>query len=410
MNEMSGWSIGGPHSTDHVPPELVKPFDFSGDAMRGCPFSQTAALHERGRVFWNSENVQFGGSWVLTRAEDIRYVLNNPKLFSSKGETGFASMLGESWDLIPLELDPPVHTKFRQLLNPMLAPSVITKLTPGVTARAVELIEAVRGRGGCEFMEAFGRPFPVSIFMQLMGLPLDQTEMFLAWEFDLLHGPTMETRIAAAAAIRDYLGELAAARRAEPCGDLTSQVVLAEIDGRPLSDDEVKGVLYLMFVGGLDTVASTLGFFFRHLAEHPEQQERLRADPTMIERSVEELMRRFSVVTSHRQCMQDVALAGVQMKAGDWITINGSLASLDPTEFAKPLDVDFDRKNNRHLGFQFGPHFCLGSHLARRELQITLREWLARIPTWRLKPGVPIEAHGGGVFGIERLELEWDDA
>lgn len=409
-NPSSNWSINGARSTDHITPDLVRPFDFAGESMRGCPFSQTATLHDRGRVFWNPNDVRFGGSWVLTRAADIRTVLNKPELFSSKGEAGFSALLGESWDLIPLELDPPRHTGFRQMLNPLLAPSVIAKLAPGVTALAIELIEAVRDKGTCEFMAAYGRPFPVSIFLQLMGLPLEQTDMFLKWEFDLLHGPDMPIRIGAAGAIRDYLRELAVARRANPCGDLTSSVVTATLDGRHLSDDEVMGTLYLLFVGGLDTVASTLGFFFRHLAENPEQQAQLRAQPELIDRAVEELLRRFSVVTAHRQCTQDVELAGVQMKAGDWIAINGSLASLDPTEFANPLTVDFERKNNRHLGFQYGPHFCLGSHLARRELQITLREWLARIPSWRLKPGAPIEAHGGGVFGIEHLELEWDVA
>lgn len=361
-------------------------------------------------MFWNPNDVGFGGSWVLTRAADIRTVLNKPKLFSSKGEAGFSALLGESWDLIPLELDPPRHTGFRQLLNPLLAPSVIDKLAPGVTALAIELIEAVRDTGTCEFMAAYGRPFPVNIFLQLMGLPLEQTDMFLKWEFDLLHGPDMPTRIGAAGAIRDYLRELAVVRRTNPCGDLTSSVVTAKLDGRYLSDDEVMGTLYLLFVGGLDTVASTLGFFFRHLAENPAQQAQLRAQPELVDRAVEKLLRRFSVVTAHRQCTQDVELAGVQMKAGDWIAINGSLANLDPTEFADPLTVDFERKNNRHLGFQYGPHFCLGSHLARRELQITLREWLAQIPSWRLKPGAPIEAHGGGVFGIEHLELEWDVA
>jgi cytochrome P450 len=394
---------------EHIPADLVKPFSFFTDpAMSKCPFAATSRLHDRGRIFWNSSDPQFGGSWILTRAEDFRFVLNSPDLFTNKGEAGFSQLVGEAWDLIPLELDPPQHTKFRQLLNPLLSPGAVGKMTPGVTSRAVELIEALRGQGGCEFMSAFGRPFPVSIFMQLMGLPLDQTDTFLKWEWQLLHDPNMQTKVGAAIAIRDYLQSLADERRAHPVGDLTSFVVTAEIDGRKLSDDEVMGTLYLLFVGGLDTVASSLGFFFRHLAEHPDQQARLRANPALIERSIEELLRRFSVVTVHRQCKVDVELGGVLMKAGDWISIVDSLGSLDPEEFANPMEVDLDRRNIRHFGFSFGPHFCLGSHLARRELLIAMREWLARIPPWRLKPGAPIEVHGGGVFGVEHLELEWD--
>ncbi|MDO7843608.1 cytochrome P450 [Sphingomonas immobilis] len=403
------WPAMG-HIPDHVPAELIKPFSFAGEPeMSRCPFSATSRLHEGPRIFWNPANPQFGGSWVPTRAEDIRYVLNTPSLFSNKGEAGFSGLVGEQWDLIPLELDPPEHGKFRQLLNPLLAPPAVAKLTPGVTERAVRLIEAVRAKGGCEFMDAFGRAFPIGVFMQLMGLPEEHYDTFVTWEFELLHSGDMARRVAAAVAIRDFLRTLASERRANPTGDLTSFVVQAQIDGKDLSDDEVMGILYLLFAGGLDTVAASLGFFFRHLAENPEQQTFLRENPDRIDKSIEEMLRRFSVVTVHRMCKVDLEMAGVQMRAGDWITINDSLGSLDPAEFDEPMEVDLDRKNVRHLAFSFGPHFCMGSHLARRELSIALHEWLARVPTWRIRPGSPVQVHGG-LFGVEHLELEWDAA
>lgn len=334
MTQIAPTAPAFPAPPAHVPPELVQPFELGADpAMRRCPFSTVTALRDRGRAFWNPANQQFGGTWILTAAEDIRFVMTRPDLFSNKGEAGFSRLVGENWDLIPLELDPPEHTGFRQLLNPLLSPAAVKKMTPGVVARAVELIEAVHDRGECEFMEAFGRPFPVGIFLQLMGLPPEQTDTFLKWEFDLLHDPDMGTKVTAALAIREYLRSLAVERRKQPRDDLTSFVVAAEIGGRKLTDDEVMGTLYLLFVGGLDTVASSLGFFFRHLAEHPEHQARLRANPSEIERAVEELLRRYSVVTVNRQCKVDVELAGVHMKAGDWMAITTSLASLDPAEF-----------------------------------------------------------------------------
>ncbi len=122
------------------------------------------------------------------------------------------------------------------------------------------------------------------------------------------------------------------------------------------------------------------------------------------------MVRRFSVVTSRRQCKEDVVLSGVQMKKGDWVKVNYALAGLDPEAFENPYEVNFERKNVRHFGFSFGPHFCLGSHLGRREMAIALQEWLARVPQWRLKPGAKLDVHGGGVFGIEHMELEWDVA
>ncbi|WP_174290959.1 cytochrome P450 [Sphingomonas bacterium] len=391
----------------HVPPEMVKPFDFAAaPGMEKCPFATVHRLHDEQRIFWNPADLRFGGTWVPTRAEDIRFVLNRPDLFSNKGEAGFSALMGEQWDLIPLELDPPQHGKFRSLLNPLLSPPAVAKLTPRIEERCAALIDRVRGDGTCEFMAAFGRAFPIGVFMELMGLPEDLYDTFIGWEFELLHSYDFARMGAAAVAIRDFLRDLAEQRRAQPTGDLTSIVVHAEVDGRKLSDDEVKGILYLLFVGGLDTVASSLGFFFRHLATDLDQQRMLRAHPDRIDKAIEELLRRFSVVTTWRQCKMDVELAGAQMKAGDWVTCNDSLGSLDPTEFADPMEVDLDRRNVRHLAFSFGPHFCMGSHLARRELSVALHAWLTGMPEWRLKPDTPVVVHGG-LFGVEHLELEW---
>lgn len=394
----------------HVPPELIGSFDLHGDpAAAADPFAFTARLHAGPDIFWSTDTDRSGegGCWVLTRAEDMRHVLSNPAQFSSKGEAGFSRLLGEEWDMVPLEIDPPMHTKFREILNPILYPRVVSKMTEGVRQRADELIDKFADEGGCEFMTAFGTPFPISIFMQLMGLPAEWMPVFLVWEEDLLRGKTMARRTAAAKSIRLYLDTLAAERRKAPTDDLASLVVTSKIDGRLWTDDEVIGALYLFFVGGLDTVASSLGFFFEHLATHPDQQQWLRDNPDEIPHAVEELLRRFSVVTSRRQCREDLELKGVKMKRGDWVSITYAAGSLDPREFDNPLEVDFQRKGVRHFGFSFGPHFCIGSHLARREMAVALRQWLSRIPPFRVKAGTTPVRHGGGVFGVDRLELEW---
>ncbi len=392
----------------HVPLDRVYRLNvFTDEGMRVDPFATIARQHARPDVFWNSAHPRFGGSWVLTRAALIREVLSDPVLFSSRGIAGFSQLVGESWRLVPLEIDPPEHTKFRKLMNPLFAPPAIAKLDAGVRRSAIELIDRFASQGGCEFVEAFGRPFPVGIFMQLMGLPSEDTESFLRWEFDLLHDISLPVKAAAAREILAYLRDLIAERRRRPAGDLVSFAIQAKIEDVPLTNDEIVGMCYLLFVGGLDTVASSLGFHFQHLATHPDDQLQLRRQPALIPRAVEEFLRRFSVVSTHRCVTRDTRLGGVEMKEGDWITIISSLGSLDDREFHKPFDVDPERKNNRHFGFAFGPHFCLGSHLARRELNIALEEWTQRVPLWRQKAAAPFEVHGGNVFGIERLELEW---
>jgi cytochrome P450 len=372
------------------------------------PFTVMRRFREKGPIFYTP--VHFSnptGAWVLTRAEDIRAVLQNPGLFSSKGVSGFSRLLGESWDMIPLELDPPDHTKFRALLNPLFAPNKILKMQDGIRKSCIALIEALKAKPHCEFMRDFGRPFPVLIFLQLMGLPADDFHKVLEWEDLLLQGKTMDARIGAAAAIRDYLRELALARRENPVDDLISFAVQAKVDGEMLTDDEILGICYLLFVGGLDTVASSLGFYFKYLAENPDKQRLLRENNELIPEAVEELLRVHSVVMVSRFLTADTEFGGVSMKKGDCIAIYMTFASFDPEEIDQPEAVDFARSPNRHVAFSFGPHRCIGSHLARRELVIAIEEWVNRVPPFEIKHGADVQMHGGVVFGVDSLPLTW---
>jgi cytochrome P450 len=270
------------------------------------------------------------------------------------------------------------------------------------------MIEGFRGKGEVEFMEAFGRRFPVTVILSLMGLPLEELPKFLQWEDELLHKPDVAVKVRAARQIKDYLLEAIEDRRRSPRDDLFTKAVQHQIKGEPLSDDEVLGFCYLMFVGGLDTVAASLGFHYKHLAEHPELQEQLRREPALIPSAAEELLRRFGLVTSARRALEDTEIAGVKIKAGDWISISLPFAAIDPHEYPDPLTVDFKRPSKSHLTFAYGAHVCLGMHLARRELIIALEEWTQRMPVFRIKPGTRPLVHAGGVFGVDELQLVWD--
>lgn len=401
---------------DHVPQDLVRPAQefsaASGPAGTGgqCPYEQISEMHGGARIVYTAPTIGvFGtpGSWLLTKAEDIRAVLQQPEIFSSKGIAGFSRLVGESWALIPLELDPPEHAKFRAVMNSIFAPAKISAMEDGVRARAVALIDAVAGKGECEFVEAFGRPFPVSIFMQLMGLPDEDMQQLNEWEHGLLHSGTLEERLAAGRGFLNYLRDLIARRRREPTNDLTTFAVQAEVDGRALTDDEVMGICYLLVVAGLDTIAASLGLHFRHLAQNPEDQARLREAPALIPSAVEEFLRRYATVTTSRFATQDAEIGGIKMKKGERVTCSTMLASLDPDEFDRPMDVDIARSPNRHVAFSYGPHRCIGSHLARRELVIAMEEWLKRVPPFRTKGGADVPVKLGGLLGVASLPLEW---
>jgi len=349
----------------------------------------------------------WAGSWQVTRAEDIRFVLQNPEIFSSRSSAGFSRLLGEDWDLIPLEKDPPDHGKFRAIMNGVFSPTKINAMEHGVRQRAAELIEAFAPTGACEFVEAFARPFPVSVFMQLMGLPASDASKLNDLEYGLLHSADMQERVAAAKGFYTYLSDFIALRRRVPADDLTSFCIQAQIDGRPTTDEEVMGMCYLLVVAGLDTVAATLSLHFRHLALFPEDQRRLRDDPSLIPSAVEELLRAYSILTTSRLVTKDVEIGGQALKAGDRVVCSLPLACLDPDEFADPMTVDFQRSPNRHVAFSYGPHRCVGSHLARRELIIAIEEVLRRVPPFRVAPGSDAPIHSFGIYCVPRLPLVW---
>jgi len=394
----------------HVPDNLVVPYDLLRVAAPGeDPFEVLNYFRKYSPVFYSPVHFSSSqGAWVLTQAADIRAVLQDPKRFSSRNISGFSALLGEMMPLIPLELDPPVHEKFRILLNPLFAPNRIAALLDDVRATCVGLIDTIARTEKSEFVADFARQFPVKVILQLMGLPLKDFDLFMKWEGDLLHAPDIDLRISAAKDIARYLRAAIDDRKRLPKDDFIGYAVKARIDGVPIKDEEILGICYLLFVGGLDTVTSSLGFFFKYLAEHPDQQRRLRDDPRLIPDAVEELLRVHALVLTSRFVTQDTEVAGVQMRAGDCIAIYTSFASMDETETESPEIVDFDRQDKRHITFSYGPHRCIGSHLARRELAIAIEEWLSRIPEFRLASEDALEMHGGIVFGVDRLNLVWD--
>ena len=395
----------------HVPANLVEMFDFRTDAgFRANPHQRLEEFRDRYRAFYTPypRGLTGAGIWVLTNGNDIRTVLQDSDSFASGGLRPFGKVLGEDWGLIPVDLDPPVHGKFRAMLNPIFSPKRIAALEVNVTSRCSELLAPLKQKAGGDFMVDFARPFPVSIFLELMGLPLDRMPYFVELAEGVLHGAGPEEQVTAIRQLRDYLATQIAQKRAKPSDDLMGMAVTAKVDGRPLTEGEVMGLCFMLFIGGLDTVTSTLGFVFHHLATHPDQQARLRANPAMISDAAEELLRLYNVVITGRRATRDVDIAGVTIKEGDQLALPTTFASRNPAEFANPGEADLTRNPNRHSAFGFGPHRCIGSHLARRELVLALEGWLSQMPPFQLAEGAAIQCSGTGVVCVESLPLRWD--
>ncbi|GAA2720160.1 cytochrome P450 [Actinocorallia aurantiaca] len=374
----------------------------------GQPVGTTAEIMDGLRAEHRAFHSTYGkGFWVLTRYDDILAAFQDPELFSSASVNALDPHPRYRW--IPEMLDPPEHTRWRRLLQSHFAPAAVRAREPRIREHCAALIAGLAADGGCDFVSDFATPFPSVIFLELMGLPVERLETFLAWERAILHGPPAANpeRVAAMGQVTGMFAELIEQRRSDPGDDLLSDAVTWTLDGEPVPDEDLLAMCLLLFMAGLDTVTSQLSYAFWHLAAHPADQKALREDPSLIPSAIEEFMRAYSIVLPGRKVTRDTEFAGCPMKAGDMVMLPLPAANRDPGAFPDPTRVDLRRDPNRHLGFAAGPHRCLGSHLARTELRIALEEWHRAVPDYRLPhPDAALE-HTYGLLGLDTLPLTW---
>lgn len=390
-----------------VPPELVREADFDRLTTQGDdPYIAAAQLHEGPPIIWMTEANYGRPGWVLTRHDVINEAFIDYEHFSSERPGMIADLLGEPVRLNPIEIDPPRHHQYRRVLNPFFTPKAVQDFDDPVRQVCKELIARFKDRGECEFVDEFAVPFPSYVFLDLMGMPRDRLDDFIAWQNDLMRAPDPMKRVVAARSIYNYLKQHMASQQAKPTNDLLRAMVTAEIEGRPIDYYELMGMFYVLYVGGLDTVYSTIGWIMHHLATHHELQARLRADLSLLPQAIEEFCRAFSVVVTHRSVARDFVFHGVPMKKGEEVNLPIMLANRDPAVFPDPHIVDIDRKP-RHIAFGTGTHNCLGLHLAKREIRIVLEEILSTLDTILVKPGETPRYHTGRTFGFDYLPLIW---
>jgi cytochrome P450 len=243
--------------------------------------------------------------------------------------------------------------------------------------------------------------------MRLMGFPPPMFEQFLDWEWDILHSNDHAKMAAALRAVVAFLRGFIAEKEAHPDEHLVSSIVHGTIEGRVVTEEEKIGMVWFLWLGGLDTVAASISQMFRRMALQPEIQRELRANPQLMESAVEEFLRTQPILSSSRTAKVDFEWHGVTIKAGDTVQCLNPAGNFDPAQFSDPRTFDPARKRNRHFTFVGGVHLCLGAPLARREMRIVLEEWFKRIPEFRVKPGADTTVFPG-LLSIRNLPLVWD--
>lgn len=383
------------------------PFSQMDPEMARCPQPVYREMRAAMRV------VPMEGSVVLGGRAEIDEALRDAEVFSSNMS---AVDLQNIRPLIPLQIDPPDHKKYRKVLDPLFAPRKVADLEQPVTDLVNDLIDRFGDRTEIDFAKDFSTRFPTQVFLTILGLPLDDLPTFLAMKDGIIRPnhvvgtafgshEAVTHQKATAQSIYDYFDAVLDERAQEPRDDLLTEFLATEVDGVRLTRHEILDICFLFLIAGLDTVTATLDCMYAFLADHPDHRRQLVDDPDVIPAAIEELLRwETPVMGIVRSAVADAEIGGCPIAEGD--TVIALLGSANTDEdFLDDADVvRFDRESNRHIAFGGGIHRCLGSHLARLELRIALREWHRRIPDYAIADGVELQ-YTGGVRSIDEFPM-----
>jgi len=415
---MSVHSLQTPSNVpSHIDPRDVVDYDIYGDTR----FRATGDLHEglfalaeeAGRgIHWTPHN---GGHWFINAHELLIQAVRDPGVFSSNtagADDGPMVMIPPMEDggephFGPQSMNPPRHGVYRMPLMRAFAPNEIKRLEAGIRALAADLITSLAPRGRGEFLNAVAEPLPVTVFMKMMGMPLSRLNEFRGWMSNMMSFDDAK-RASAFASVNRAMGEIIEARRLAREDDLISRLLDSDIAGHPPTLEDMQSYCLLLFTAGLDTLVNAFTFGMYHLACHPELQQRIRADRTLIPALIEEVLRRYAIVMLPRFVGRDAEFAGVRLKKGERVLLMLPAGNLDPKFFPTPMTFDIDRENKAHVTFGSGPHRCVGSHLARLEMRVFYEEWFARMPDVRVDPEERPTYRPGLNLTICKLPLIWE--
>ena len=373
-------------------------FDFHGAALDTI-FDDYEAMQRDCPVSWSD---RYGGFWTITSYADVCAAEHDWDTFSVSPSMILPSF-GTDRPLIPLDIDPPALTRFRQILLPFFTPQRMDTLLPRTREIAGQLLDDL-AYGEVVDASPYARLLPAMVFGEYCGFPMADAGQFDRWVDDIVFARTDDESIARSAAddVYDYFRSLIALRRSEPGSDVISALLEADHAGGPLDDDEMLDICYLLFVAGLETTAGAIRVALWHLAQHPDELALLAADPSLIPAATEEFLRALSPVQAMARTLRlDTRIGDVDMRAGERVVLAFGAANRDPDVFECPYDVRIDRSPNPHVAFGIGAHRCLGSNLARREVNVALEEFIRRFPRFELAEPAPW--HGVGRLAIRTL-------
>ncbi|MBH2000524.1 MAG: cytochrome P450 [Sphingomonadaceae bacterium] len=399
-----------PSPPDHVPTELMIDFDFF-KIPKGItdPIQIWHGLVRQGvpPIFYTPHN---GGHWVFLKYDDIVEGYRNYGIFSTH-QTPIPPI--EPFPVVqPQGMDPPEHNVFRRVLAPMFTPLAVRRMTEGLQHRAETMISHFAEKSRCDFIDDYASKFPTSTFLELFGLAEERLQEFLDLAHIFFRSTDPTERAQNLNDIYAVLEEMFREKERSPGPDMASTIVAArDANGNPHPWEDILNCGFLLFVAGLDTVTNTMAYVWRYLAITPGARAHFRSkldDPAAFLIAIEELMRINAVSNIFRRVTHDCEYKGIRFRKNDRVILPNTVANRDRSVFDNPHTIDLDRKVNNHVTFGVGPHRCIGSHLAKREIMISLQEWLRQIPEFELDEEQDEgSVFGGSVMGFTSLKLRW---
>ena len=408
-------------SSHHAAPSRPESIDLSTPLAfsDGFPHALFKRLRAEAPVFWNSS--AFGdGFWVVSRHKDVWDISLDQATFSSARRTVFMREVAPEEDLgvrqQMVNMDPPLHTKYRRLVNLGFSPKMTNRLEPAIRKMANEIIDGVAARGECDFVVDVAAELPLQVIVEMMGIPQEDRQRVFDWSNRMIgtedpeySGSEMEGKIAAMEMFQ-YAHALAEDRRAHPRDDLATVLTQAQVEGEKLTESQFNNFFLLLMVAGNETTRNTISGGMLALCEHPDQRRRLLADPSLMPTAVDEMVRWVSPVMNFvRTATRDVEVHGTKVREGERVTVWYPSANRDEDVFTDADTFDVGRTPNDHLGFGIGPHFCLGANLARLEIRIMFEELLRRLPDIDLA-AAPSRLRSNFIGGIKHLPVRFTPA
>ncbi len=355
-------------------------------------------LREQGSLVRCTGLFGAGNAWIVTTYEDAVALLKDSRFVKDLRNISSLPQEQQTADVLHrfiafrkdmLTADPPDHTRLRGLVSKAFTPRMIEQLRPRIEQVADELLHAVQARGTMDLIADFAFPLPITVICELLGVPIEDRQQFRIWSQAIVAGPMgaqPEQALAALEAFIQYIKNLLADKRIHPGNDLTSGLVQVEEQGDRLSEEELISMIWLLIIAGHETTVNLIGNGMLALLQHPQQLDLLRADPSLLPAAIEELLRYTAPVSlsTPRWASEDIVMHDQVIRKGEMVFVSLIAADTDPAQFPDPARLDITRRENQHLAFGKGIHYCLGAPLARLEGQVAIGMLLQRFPQLRL--------------------------